>query len=66
MYSLDPQIIVLGGSVSKSFNYFQQKMWDSINNFKYSISLKKIMVEVSEKENVAILGAAALFLDSKQ
>ncbi|MBX3007010.1 MAG: ROK family protein [Melioribacteraceae bacterium] len=66
MYSLDPQIIVLGGSVSKSYTFFQQKMWDSINSFKYSISLEKIIVEVSEKENISILGAAALFLDSNQ
>lgn len=64
MYSLDPQIIVLGGSVSKSYTFFQQKMWDSINSFKYSISLEKIIVEFSEKENISILGAAALFLDS--
>ena len=64
MYALDPEVIVLGGSVSKSFKFFQDEMWKSISGFCYTSSLKKIKVEVSEKDNIAVLGAAALYLDA--
>ncbi|HUI31653.1 MAG TPA: ROK family protein [Candidatus Acidoferrales bacterium] len=63
MYSVDPEIIVLGGSVCKSFDFFKDAMYDAIRNFAYPKSLKNIRIEVSEIENVAILGAAALYYD---
>ncbi len=65
MYALDPEVIVLGGSVSKSFLYFKEQMWKSIKRFTYSKSAEKIKITVSEKENIAILGAAALYLNAK-
>ena len=65
MYALDPDVIVLGGSVSKSFRFFKEEMWKSIRNFAYTNSVDKIKIEISEKENIAILGAAALYLDLK-
>jgi glucokinase len=64
MYAVDPQIIVLGGSVSKSYKYFQESMWNSVKGFAYGRSADKIKIEVSEINNIAILGAAALFLDA--
>jgi len=64
LYALDPEIIILGGSVSKSFRFFKDKMWESIQTFVYPQTLKKIKIEVSEIENVAILGAAALYYDA--
>jgi glucokinase len=64
MYAIDPQIIVLGGSVSKSYKYFMNQMWKSIKNFAYSESLKKIKIEISERKHIAILGAAALYYDA--
>jgi len=66
MYAVDPEVIVLGGSVSKSFQFFKDEMWKSIRNFSYSKSAGKIKVEVSEKENIAILGAAALYFDMQE
>ena len=66
LYTFDPDIIVLGGSVSKSFKYFQKEMWKSINTFAYPKSLEKLKIEVSEKEHIAILGAAALYYDALQ
>lgn len=64
LYSIDPEIIILGGSVSKSFEYFKDSMWERINTFAFSQSLKSLKIEVSEVEQVAILGAAALYLDA--
>ncbi|HEY9166530.1 MAG TPA: ROK family protein [Candidatus Kryptonia bacterium] len=63
MYAVDPEIIVLGGSVSKSFPLFKNEMFESISDFAYSRSIQNIKIEVSEVENVAILGAAALYYD---
>lgn len=61
MYSVDPEIIILGGSVSKSFNLFKDEMFKSISDFSYPKSIDNLIIEVSEIENVAILGAAALY-----
>jgi glucokinase len=66
MYAIDPEVIVLGGSVSKSYKYFEQEMWKSIKSFAYIKSVAKIKIEVSKIKNIAILGAAALYLDARQ
>ena len=63
MYSIDPEIIILGGSVSKSFDFFKDEMFKSIKNFAYAKSVLNIKIKVSEIDNVAILGAAALYYD---
>jgi glucokinase len=63
-YAVDPEVIVLGGSVSKSCRFFQAAMWDAFQSFAYSITKERLKIEVSETENVAILGAAALYYDA--
>lgn len=63
-YAVDPEVIVLGGSVSKSCRFFQAAMWDTFQSFAYSITKNRLKIEVSETENVAILGAAALYYDA--
>ncbi len=65
MYTIDPEIIVLGGSVSKSFPLFKDEMYKTIGTFAYSKSISNIKIEVSEMANVAILGAAALYHDQQ-
>ena len=64
LYAADPEVVILGGSVSRSYSLFQKAMWKAMQDFVYSITLQKIRVEVSETENIAILGAAALYLDA--
>ncbi|MGE5798278.1 MAG: hypothetical protein ACM34N_15945, partial [Ignavibacteria bacterium] len=54
------EIIVIGGSVSKSYKYFENSMRGSINNFSYKHSLESLKISVSKVEFSAILGAAAL------
>jgi glucokinase len=63
-YAVDPEVIVLGGSVSKSYRFFQAAMWDTFQSFAYSITKERLKIEVSETENIAILGAAALYYDA--
>jgi glucokinase len=65
LYSIDPDIIILGGSVSKAFNLFQSSMNESISSFAYSKAKNNFKIAVSEIENIAILGAAALYMDAQ-
>ncbi len=65
LYAYDPEIIILGGSVRKAFRFFEQSMWESIGSFTYSNSIKRLKIEVSELDHIAILGAAALYYDAE-
>lgn len=63
-YAVDPEIIVLGGSVSKSYGHFQAALWRAFQGYAYSLAKVRLRIEVSETENIAILGAAALYFDA--
>ncbi len=65
MYTYDPQLIVLGGSVSQAHELFSKTMWDEVRSFAYVKSLERIRIEVSGLENSGILGAAALYFDAQ-
>lgn len=62
LYAYDPEMIVLGGSVSKSFSLYEKYIWEVLKNFAFKNSLKKFKLEVSDLEHPGILGAAALHL----
>jgi glucokinase len=64
VYTIDPEIIVLGGSVSKSFGFFRKGIWKALERFGYPKSIEKLIIEVSETEQSAILGAAALYYNA--
>lgn len=66
LYTYDPEVIILGGSVSRAFNLFKESMWQEVKTFAYQNSLKKLVIEPSELDQVAILGAAALYYDAQQ
>ena len=56
----DPQVIVLGGNISKAWDLFSAPFFEQMS--KESLSIK---VEISElKESAAILGASRLFEDT--
>lgn len=64
MYAYDPQLIILGGSVSHAYNFFQKNMWDRVKTFAYTKSAERIRIETSALQNSGILGAAALYYDA--
>ncbi len=66
LYALDPEMIVLGGSVSKSWDFFQETMWRQLSNFAYSRVVEKLKIEVSEKSNIAVFGAAGLYYNAQE
>jgi glucokinase len=63
-YAVDPEIIVLGGSVSGSYRFFEAALRQSFDSYAYSIAKARLKIEVSETEGIAILGAAALTFDA--
>ncbi len=63
-YAVDPEVIVLGGSVSKSYGHFEAALWRAFQSYAYSLAKERLKIEVSETENIAILGAAALYFDA--
>lgn len=65
MYTLDPEMIVLGGKISKAFPYFEKMMFKRVKTFLYKHSLKDLKIVQSQQSGIAILGAAALFYDAQ-
>ncbi|MCF6240702.1 MAG: ROK family protein [Bacteroidales bacterium] len=65
LFTSDPEIIILGGSISKAFPFFEKFMWEKIRTFIYKHSIKKLKIKLSEKADIAILGAAALYIDGQ-
>lgn len=60
LYVYDPEVIVLGGSISIAYAYFKDAMLESLKDFEFPESLKRIKIFQSNNENIALLGAAAL------
>ncbi len=65
LYAFDPDLIILGGSVSKSYDFFQAAMWNQLNNFAYPHVINKLKIKVSKKSNIAVYGAAGLYYNAK-
>ncbi len=65
LYTYCPELIVLGGSISKAYALFEDKMWERIRTYVYSNTLEQFHLEVSDLENPGILGAASLYYDEK-
>tara|TARA_Y100000385_G_scaffold244214_1_gene262143 strand:- start:1848 stop:2750 length:903 start_codon:yes stop_codon:yes gene_type:complete len=64
MYAYDPEGIILGGSVSKSYTYFKDEVANVLADFAYTPIRENFKIEVSENLDIPVLGAAALFLDN--
>jgi len=63
MYTYDPDLIILGGSVQLAYDYFEKTMWERINTLVYPKSVAKLKIERSELANSGILGAAGLYFN---
>lgn len=59
---IDPQAIIFGGSITKSYDLFKESMYQNLRDFPYPKSVKKIKIMTSNLENIGILGAGALCL----
>lgn len=59
-YTYDPEVIILGGSISKAFVLFEASMRKSLSDFLFPETIKKLHILKSQVENIALLGAAEL------
>jgi len=60
LFTYDPQAIILGGSIANAFDFFASAMYESMQDFPYPETIKKIRIFVSEQADVALLGASML------
>lgn len=65
LYTYDPQMIILGGSIREAYPYFQKTLWERINTFAYPNSLKNFSIRISDLKHSGLLGAAALCYDKQ-
>ena len=65
LYAYDPEILILGGSVSRAFRFFRQSLMKNLAaSFAYQHALTRLVIETTELPDIALLGAAALHLDA--
>lgn len=63
LYAYDPDLIVLGGGISQTFDIFKDSFYKGLETYGFPNSLKNIDISISKTEHVAVLGAAALTAD---
>ena len=66
LYAYDPDLIVFGGSVSAGYSLFEAGLRRRLQDFDFQHSLETTSITCSEIEHVAILGAAALHLETRK
>ena len=60
LFAYDPEAIIFGGSIANAYTYFETAMKKEMANFDYPETIKKIQILISTRDDISILGAAAL------
>jgi glucokinase len=60
LLTYDPEAIIIGGEIAKAYPFFKSSMNENLDSFRYRETLKKIKILISKREDVGLLGAAAL------
>jgi glucokinase len=66
LHAYDPEIIVLGGSVSKAWPYFQKALRRKLESFVYRHALDRVVIKPARTAKISVLGAAALCYDMEK
>ena len=66
LYTLDPEVIIMGGSVAQAYPFFEKTMWESIRSLAYPSIVERLTIKISDHPDVAVLGAAALYYNALQ
>ena len=64
LYAYDPEAVILGGSISSAFEFFEAGLREGLQTFAYPHVVERLLIARSELENAAVLGAAALYVDA--
>ncbi len=65
IYSIDPDIIILGGPVSRAYSYFKDSMNLQLQSFAFQRTIDRVQVAIDSRSDVTLLGAAALYFDAQ-
>ena len=61
MYAYDPDCVVLGGGITRSYALFQESMWNTLREkYPYTRALSSLCIQAMPEEEVALVGAASL------
>jgi glucokinase len=60
LYAYDPEMIVLGGSVSQAWPFFEKTLQRRLVAFTYPHALARVAIQPARTPEISILGAAAL------
>lgn len=66
IFAVDPAAIILGGSVSGSYRFFESALTEELATFPYARSIKNLSIILSQTTDIAILGAAALYYEKQK
>ena len=66
LYAIDPKKIILGGSVSKAYSFFEKSLWEQVKTLAYTSVVDNLKIEISEIQDIAVLGAAALYYNEQE
>jgi len=61
--AVDPRKVIIGGSVAQASEFFKNSMWKSLLEFPFPRAMRDFDVIFSDDKNIAVLGAASLYLD---
>lgn len=62
LYMYAPEAIILGGSISNSFQFFEESLKTGLASFAYQKQIENLKIQTSDLVDSPILGAAALCL----
>lgn len=65
LYTYDPDVIVMGGSVSKAYSFFARSLQDRLQTFAYPKVIDSLELKISQHPNIAVLGAAMLCYEAE-
>jgi glucokinase len=60
VFAYDPEAIVLGGSLTKAYGFFSEAMNESLQDFPYPESIRRLKILPTQNPDITVLGAAAL------
>jgi len=64
LFALAPEAIIMGGSVSQSYELFEKGMRKVFEDFPYQKLYRDLKIEISAETNMAVLGASSLVIDA--
>lgn len=58
--TVDPEMIVFGGSVATAYPLFEEKMIEGLKDFRFPRSIEKLKIRYSNLKHAGVLGAVSL------